>query len=118
MAKKLTADRYNEGKLRMDLIPWDVVERLAYHYTRGTKKYSARNWEKGMKWNEGCAASLARHLSAWFKGEDTDAEGFYHDEAMAWNAFALIAYRLRNIGEDDRPMAKKKKCKPGSKPKK
>ena len=97
-----TGLRYNEGKVRMDLLPWDALEALAEHYTRGAAKYADRNWEKGMKWNKGCAGSLVRHLGKWSLGEDKDAEGFYHDVAMAWNALALVTYRLREIGEDDR----------------
>lgn len=102
--------RFNEGKPRMDLLPWDALTRVAWHYTNGAKKYPARNWEQGLKWNEGCAASLARHLAKWSTGEDYEVETLpsgekvqiWHDEAMAWNALALITYRLRGIGNDDR----------------
>ena len=94
----------------MDLIPWDAILEVAKHYGDGAKKYPSRNWEKGLKWNEGCAASLLRHQAAWSRGEDSEEETledgtvvkYYHDVAMAWNALALIAFRLRNIGEDDR----------------
>lgn len=96
--------RYNTGKARMDLLPWDALVELAHHYRVGAEKYTDRNWEKGMQWNKGCAASLARHLAAWSKGEDIDPEnGQHHDVAIAWNALALVAYRLRKVGEDDRP---------------
>lgn len=102
--------RFNTSKPRMDLLPWDALVEVANHYTKGAKKYPARNWEQGLKWNEGCAASLARHLAKWSSGEDYELENLksgeqiqvWHDEAMAWNALALIAYRLRGIGEDDR----------------
>lgn len=102
--------RYNKGKVRVDLLPWDALMRVAEHYTKGAIKYPARNWEKGMKWNENCGASLVRHLAKWSQGEDFEVEVLpdgteivnYHDEAMAWNALALIAYRLREVGEDDR----------------
>lgn len=95
--------RYNKEKPPMHLLPWDSLEALALHYREGAKKYPERNWEKGLKWNEGCAASLARHLAKWSTGEDIDEEGNRHDVAMAWNALAILTYRLREIGEDDRP---------------
>lgn len=96
--------RYNKDKARMDLLPWDALVEVAHHYRIGAEKYAERNWEKGMKWDEGCAASLARHLAAWSQGEDVDPEnGQHHDVAIAWNALALVAYRLRGVGEDDRP---------------
>jgi hypothetical protein len=99
--------RYNTAKPRMDLLPWDALVALAEHFTVSCSKYPARNWEKGLKWNEGCAASMARHLAAWSQGEDIDPEnGQYHDVAMLWNAITLVAHRLRNLGEDDRPVFK------------
>lgn len=95
--------RYNKEKAPMHLLPWDAIITLALHYRDGAKKYPERNWENGLKWNEGCAASLARHLADWSSGEDVDSEGNYHDVSMVWNALALLTYRLRGIGEDDRP---------------
>lgn len=96
--------RYNEDKPRMDLLPWDALLELAHHFGIGAKKYAARNWEKGLPWNSGIAASLSRHLAAWSQGEDIDPEnGQRHDVAILWNAIALVTYRLRGIGVDDRP---------------
>lgn len=96
--------RYNKEKPRVDLLPWDVLLELANHYRVGADKYAPRNWEKGLKWNEGTAASLTRHLAKWSMGEDIDPEnGQHHDIAILWNAVALVAYRLRGVGEDDRP---------------
>jgi hypothetical protein len=108
---KAAALRYNKHKTPMHLLPWDAIGALADHYAKGAKKYGDRNWENGLKWNEGCAASLARHLKAWSMGENYELENLpsgeqiqvWHDEAMAWNAIALIAFRLRGVGLDDRP---------------
>jgi hypothetical protein len=95
--------RYNTEKPPFHLLPWDALEELARHYGTGAKKYPARNWESGLIWNEGCAASLERHLARWSLGEDVDPEnGAYHDVAMLWNAIALVTFRLRGIGVDDR----------------
>lgn len=96
----------------MHLLPWDALLAVADYYGIGAKKYPARNWEEGLLWNEGCAASLARHLAKWAQGEDFELENLpsgeqiqiYHDLAMAWNALALVAFRLRERNElDDRP---------------
>jgi hypothetical protein len=102
--------RHNKHKTPMHLLPWDAIGALADHYGKGAKKYPERNWEKGLKWNEGCAASLVRHLKAWSSGEDYELENMpdgscqqmYHDESMLWNAMALVTFRLRGIGVDDR----------------
>lgn len=104
-------DRFNTDKPRFDLLPWDVLGALAWHYHCGAQKYDARNWEQGLKWNEGCAASLARHLAKWSTGEDFETENikgkdytFYHDVAILWNAAAMVAMRLRGRHDlDDRP---------------
>lgn len=96
--------RYNKDKPRMDLLPWDVLLELANHYRVGAAKYEERNWEKGLPWNSGTMASLLRHVAAWSNGEDIDPEnGQHHDLAILWNAAALVAYRLRGVGTDDRP---------------
>ena len=80
---------------------------LSRHYAVGAYKYELRSWEKGYKWSEGTAASLMRHLAKWQQGEDVDPEnGMHHDLAIAWNALALITFRLRGLGEDDRPIDK------------
>lgn len=103
-------NRYNNDKPRMDLLPWDVLWELGHVYRIGALKYSDRNWERGLEWNKGCAASLARHLASWGQGEDFTVENIggvdhklYHDLAMVWNAMALVRFRLHGVGTDDRP---------------
>lgn len=121
MVKDITAGlRFNEGKIRYDLLPFDAIEALAQHYTIGAQKYADRNWEKGFAWMT-CFASLMRHLALWLMGEDYDVGpngewGPYPDDAelnmkwtgslhitcVMWNAAALTAFTLRKSGTDDR----------------
>lgn len=94
----------SSGKVRYDLIPADVLHALAEHYTRNLAKYPERNWERGMRWTE-LFGSVMRHAWAWFRGQTLDPEnGAHHMIAVAWNAMALVAYDLRGIGTDDRPV--------------
>lgn len=94
--------RYNKGKPRMSLLPFDALYELASLFTESTKKYPARNWERGLSWSE-TQDSLLRHMTAWSNREDKDAEsGFYHDVHILWNAIVLVTMRLRGIGKDDR----------------
>lgn len=94
--------RKDDGKLRFDLLPPEAVEALVALYTRGAQKYTPRGWEEGMAWSR-CLGSLMRHLWKWIRGEDYDAEtGAHHMIAVAWNAFALYTYHVRNKGTDDR----------------
>ena len=115
---KSKGKRYNQGKPAMHLIPMDALVALAEHYGRGAEKYAPRNWENGLKWNEECASSLLRHLAAWSQGEEKDVEGFYHDVAILWNAMALVTYRLRQIGNDDRNVVRRDGAKRQDAPKK
>lgn len=95
--------RYNQGKIRYDLIPPDALEVLARIFTMGAQKYAPRNWEKGFNWME-CYASLMRHAQEWNKGVDVDDEsGEPHMGHVMWNAMALTAFYLRGVGVDDRP---------------
>lgn len=103
-SKQEAGKRYDAGKLRWDLIPPDALEELVRVYTKGAEKYDARNWEKGMSWGR-CLRALKSHLNKWEKGQQKDDEypELYNMAMVAWNAFALLAYEMRKIGEDDRP---------------
>jgi len=101
--------RYNDGKPRYDLIPPEALEDLAILYQRGASKYAERNWERGMSWCK-CFASMMRHAWAWMRGEENDPEtGVHHMTAVAWNAFAIVTYVRRGIGQDDRNFGQPKR---------
>lgn len=96
------ATKYDNNKLRYDLIPSTPLEELAKVYTIGSIKYGDNNWRKGMMWSR-IIGSMLRHLYAWIKGETYDKEdGQHHLAAVAWAAFTLIQYEKDNIGKDDR----------------
>lgn len=98
--------RYNEGKLPYDLIPTEAEEGLARVLAHGAKKYSPRNWEKGMDWSIPYGA-LRRHLSAWWNGEELDKEsGLSHLSHILCNTAFLIVYEQRGVGKDNRPVIK------------
>lgn len=89
-------------KIRLDLIPPEVIFALGSVLTFGAKKYDDRNWEKGMDWGRVYGA-LMRHLWAWWKGASRDEEtGYSH----LWHALCciafLVAYEERKIGKDTR----------------
>lgn len=101
--------RYNEGKIRYDLMHSFAKEQLAKVFTMGAKKYAERNWEKGMAWSK-VLASLHRHLEAIERGEDYDAEsGLLHAAHVEWNAHALCAYYKIYPQGDDRPIKDQRK---------
>jgi len=98
--------KHDEGKVRYELLPPELLEGTAVILTLGAEKYTSRNWELGMKWSRPFGA-LMRHLWAWWNpfvsnlDEETGKSHLWH--AACCLAF-LIAYEQRNIGEDDRPL--------------
>ena len=95
--------RFNEGKTRHDLVPQFAQDEYAKVLTKGSEKYSERNWENGMKWSK-VTASLKRHLAAFERGEDYDKEtGLLHAAHIMCNAAFLTEYYKIYPQGDDRP---------------
>jgi len=100
-------NKFDKDKLRLDLIPVEVLEALAEVLTFGAKKYDARNWEKGMNWSR-IYASAQRHLLQFYKGIDIDEEsGYPHLYHALTNLAFLVTYYDRSVGKDDRVIINK-----------
>lgn len=94
--------RYNQGKLRYDLVHPVAHRDMVGVLTSGAMKYKPRNWEMGMKWST-VIASLKRHLAAIESGEDYDKEtGYLHASHLACNAHFINAYYYIYPQGDDR----------------
>lgn len=76
----------NEGKPRFDLIPHELLYRLAMLYTRGAEKYGDKNWQKAETETEinRFIESAFRHFMQWRAGEDDED----HAVAAIWNIMA------------------------------
>lgn len=95
--------RYDQGKLRYDLVNAQAHAGMVEILTFGAQKYAERNWEKGMRWSK-VISSLKRHLAAIEAGEDYDQEsGKLHIDHIACNAHFLSAYYRIFPQGDDRP---------------
>lgn len=93
--------RFDEGKVRLDLIPPEWEWELGRVLTEGAKKYADRNWELGMDYSK-VLGPLRRHLNAYLRGERIDGtDGTLHAAKVAWNALVLMTYDLRKIGKDN-----------------
>lgn len=74
-----------EGKAPFELLPWDLMERVAVWYGLGADKYGANNWRLGQP-QSAVIGSLLRHLRKYIMGyRDED-----HLAAIIWNAFSLM----------------------------
>jgi hypothetical protein len=73
-----------EGKPRIDLISPFALDRLGKWLELGARKYSERNWEKGMPLSR-MLASLCRHLNKYQQGDQSED----HLAAIMCNAMFL-----------------------------
>lgn len=100
---KGTGLRYNQGKLRYDLVEPRAFEDFVQVLTDGANKYFDRNWESGLSWSS-VLASLKRHIAAIEKGEDYDPEsGRLHIAHAACNVHFLNTFYHTFPQGDDRP---------------
>jgi len=100
--KKSKGIKFDNTKLRWDLVPWDAIEGLVEILTFGSKKYGDYNWQSITPPHERYFAALMRHLVAWHKGETYDKEtGYHHLKHALTNITFLLWFELRG----------KKKCK-------
>ncbi len=94
--------KYDQGKNRLDLLPFVGILEVGKVATFGATKYSDHNWKKGMAWSRLFGACL-RHLCAWVTGQSNDTEtGLPHLAHAAWCLLALTEYEQLKVGVDDR----------------
>jgi hypothetical protein len=81
----------------LDLVPRELIERLAAHYTNGARKYSPDNWRLGTDPTSLARyrRSAARHVFAWWRGEQDED----HAAAIAWNVFTYEINKSVATGE-------------------
>lgn len=85
-----------DNKLRWDLLPLELVEKIVEVYHFGAKKYAPNTWQNLENGYDRYKAALFRHLTAFEKGETHDNEsGLHHLSHMAWNAIALLYFALK-----------------------
>ena len=95
--------RFNQGKLRYDLVEPRAHRDMVEVLTDGANKYFDRNWENGLSWTS-VLASLKRHIAAIERGEDHDPEsGRLHIAHAACNVHFLNTFYYTFPQGDDRP---------------
>lgn len=94
-----TGTKFDQGKLRWDLIPPEFEEVIKV-ITFGARKYTDRNWEKGINYSR-LFGAVMRHLWAFLKGETRDPESGLHPLAhAACDIIFLLTYERRMMGKD------------------
>lgn len=100
--------KYDQGKPRLDLIPYEALEGLGEVLAYGAKKYAEANWAKGIEYNRLIAAAL-RHLNQFNSGIDTDAESNLSHISHALCNLAFLSYMIKNRPDLDNRWIKKVK---------
>jgi len=88
--------KFDNGKLRWDLLPWDSVEQIVDILTYGEKKYDADSWKLVDDAENRYFSALLRHLIAYKQGEDIDQESSkLHLAHVATNALFLLWFNMQ-----------------------
>lgn len=66
--------KFDNDKLRWDLLPIETIEETVKILTFGARKYSDNNWQKVENGKERYYAALLRHIVSYRKGELVDPE--------------------------------------------
>ena len=94
--------KFDEGKVRVDLLPSESLFAVAEVLTFGASKYGEHNWRKGMAWSRLYAAAQ-RHMMKWNAGETHDKEsGKNHLAHACVNLLMLLSYEKSCRELDDR----------------
>lgn len=96
--------KFDGGKPTPELLPFAALEQVSAVLAFGAAKYAPHNWRKGkgLAWSRLLGAAL-RHLLAWGRGEDNDAEtGLSHLAHAACCILFLLSYVSEGGGTDDR----------------
>ena len=95
--------KMDAGKVRLDLVPPEVMMALGTVLTYGAEKYEPWNYTKGMRAGR-LVASLKRHMIAMEAGEQLDPEtSLPHMWMMLANISMLVSCDLRGVLEWDLP---------------
>lgn len=110
----MSANKLDTGKQQWHLIltylPEDALHEVARVMEFGAVKYGYNNWENGMNWSRYLDAAM-RHIVKWWRcklaggSEHDDESGLHHLAHAACDVLFLLAYVLRGIANDNRPVA-------------
>lgn len=90
--------KYDEAKLRWDLLDLALVEEVVKILTFGANKYGPNNWQKVENAEERYYAALMRHLTEYRKGNNIDEEsGLSHLSHLLCNAIFLLWFEKHTV---------------------
>lgn len=94
--------KFDQDKVRMELLSTEALRQIAAVMTFGAKKYDSHNWRKGIAWSRVLGA-LLRHTTSFLNGEDRDPEtGLSHIAHAGCCVMFLLEYERTHPELDDR----------------
>lgn len=87
--------KFDEDKLRYDLIPVLAQEEVVKVITLGAKKYDPENWKNVPEGRRRYYAAAMRHMEAWRKGEKEDEIGTHHIANAISNLMFILEKELQ-----------------------
>lgn len=95
--------KYDNGKLRYDLVPAESLEQIVDIITYGANKYDANNWQN-VEPKERYYAAAMRHLAEYKKYLEGEREDFMDEEsgksALAHAACSLVFLMWKEAHEE------------------
>lgn len=116
--------KYDTGKPDLSLIPYEVLEEIAYVLMHGARVYGKYNWQDGLDYTRLSSAADRHHRKFMDKLETTDTDpscegcknlpcnvhsNKHHLAAAIVNLMFMLSYELNNQKQNDnrRPAFKK-----------
>lgn len=89
--EEVIGQKFDQDKLRYDLVEPEFEEAVVEVLTYGAAKYAPNSWQKVPDAKNRYYAALRRHIAAWRKGEEIDQEsGKSHLAHAACNLMFLM----------------------------
>jgi len=101
MTENYHGAKFDQGKLRHDLVLPEFEDALAEVLTFGAQKYAAHSWKNVPDLEVRYYSALRRHMNAWRAGEWLDEEsGLPHLAHAACNIYFLFQAGVEPAPED------------------
>jgi len=92
--------KYDEGKLRYDLMPPHAFQEVVKVLTHGAKKYDDENWRLVPEYRRRYYAAMMRHVEPWRMGKDIDESGCHHIACAIASLLFILERELTNVSKN------------------
>ena len=88
--------KYDQDKLRLDLVPPGTMEAIGEPMTYGANKYEANSWQNLDDFKARYMGALLRHIEAYRRGELKDPESGIDHLKHALANLSFLVWKERN----------------------